>query len=295
MTSKSAITQALAEELHKHISTFDESWTGYAAARVRAETPHDQRTAVNRLKAMAQFLGAGRSRKLPGAKSLRQVRAWQKHIGPLRDLDVTRLWLAKCIALLPASKHSAAVLLDRELKAERARLLRSLRRDARGEAGRRARAELRRLERNFNALIAKFNGPKDTERALREVRQRWEKRRKALIDDHTDETLHAFRVQNKSLRYIVGFLADNGHDSLKAEAGRLDALHDILGDLSDLTVFRNTLRLRRARWSIERPRLSASAAALEAARERLEAGLFVKWFAVWPALRHAPRKRNHRG
>ncbi|MCC7391414.1 CHAD domain-containing protein [Candidatus Sumerlaeota bacterium] len=280
--SNTLFPAALAKELRKQIRTFRETWDSYHDPRVHPETPHAQRTAVNRLLALAQFLSIPREGKSPAARSLRRVRAWQKHIGPLRDLDVTREWLAKCSKSLPRSHRAAARQLDRELLDERTALIAAIRIDARGHAGASARAALIIVERTIASAIETH--AHHSTGALHKVRRRWKRRLRALITDHSDQSLHSFRVQNKALRFIVDLLADNGRHDLKAEAKLLDKLHDVLGNLSDLTVFRNTLRLRRARWSVEKPRLAASAAALEISRKKLEAEQFAIWFSLWPKL-----------
>jgi hypothetical protein len=285
---KKALSQLLKKEIQAAAELFTSLWPGYEEEG-NTVPPHRQRTSVNKLAGYALFLGLPMEKGDPTAGPLRTVRAWQKRIGALRDCDVMGDWIRRCVALGGGEAAAAGQSLEGELQERRTRLLALIRLDARGLPGAETRVALQLLLQQFGqslTLLRGGDGPFDWGPSLEVVGAPWREALELLRVDMADDKLHAFRVKNKRLRFVLELLAeaeDEGEakSELVRRAKSAAAAHTALGNLSDLHVLRDVLRLARASWAVERPELAVSAAALELGRATLEAQNFDAWFAAW--------------
>lgn len=288
------LCQHLREEIHGQTEYFSRLWEGYEEPD-NPESPHRQRTAVNRLVGYALFLGMPAGRKDREGGALQNLRAWQKELGPLRDIDVIRQWIPKCLDAMedPEPARVAADALHEALTAERALILDEVRLDARGLPGARTRAALPRVIAAFEeklGAIERTPALLDPHRSLDDVITPWKTRLERLETNQSDELIHSFRVTNKRLRFVLELLSrTEGKRSawgkqLQAQAKIAVATHNTLGCLSDLLMLNNRLRFQRARWQVEGRGIDESAAHLERARLKIEAGHLDDWFGVWPEI-----------
>ena len=290
MSSGTDLSRLLRDEITKQIDLFQSLWDGYSG-EVDPETPHRQRTAVNRLMGYSLFLGIDTGDKSREGKALRKLRAWQKHIGPLRDLDITRDWLKSCRKKAAEGAVAAADQLDKELAEKRLSLIADIRLDRRGIAGAETRVALREIAHILEAALAKLEAKDavDSRATLRSVWKPWRKELAALHEGQTDEALHEFRVRNKRYRFVVEVLADAEGESelgakLAARAEILARIHTTLGNLSDLAVLKDLLRIKRARWIAAGLTLDDAAEELERSRCGLELAELREWYAIWPLI-----------
>lgn len=288
------LCQHLREEIHGQADYFTALWPGYEDAD-NPESPHRQRTAVNRMMGYALFLGMPTGRKDREAEALHTLRSWQKQLGPLRDIDVIRQWIPKCqqAGPDPGAAQPAVDAFQEVLAEERRAILETVRLDARGLPGARTRAALPTVVARFEeTLLAIEETPTlfDANRAIRQVALPWRKRLNLLHDDQCDVLIHSFRVTNKRLRFVLELLSrTEGKRTpwgkhLAASARTALATHNTLGSLSDLLMVNERLRLQRSRWQIAAAGLDESAAVLERGRLALDAGHLDDWFAHWPQL-----------
>lgn len=292
MKKTRAMCLFLREEIRAQIELFQSLWPGWEDLE-NTTPPHRQRTAVNRLVGYAMFLGMPTGRHDPRAAAVRQLRDWQKKIGRLRDVDVAIETVRRAAREGGADATPAAEAFTAALRAERAERAAALLLDARGLDGARVRAAIPALAQRFDhhlALLEAGPDPFDHRAALARVRAPWLVALDVIRADQSNAPLHAFRVRNKRLRFVLDVLAGMEWDDPAAKdvyttmAATATAAHNTLGALSDLHMLDARLRLQRARWEAEGAGLGESAAALEAGRARMEANQFNRWFAGWPGL-----------
>lgn len=285
-----SLTAKLANEIEGAADLFSSLWPGYEEP-LNTLPPHRQRTSVNKLAGYAHFLGMPTAKGDPAAVAFRRVKAWQKRIGPLRDCDVMRQWTDKFRDLAGSAADDAANAFDSALLARRTLLLQPIRLDARGVVGAQTRVALQVLLSDFGRALERVEaaGTFNSMNALATVATPWSAALDVLRSAQEDTLLHAFRVTNKRLRFVLELLAETEPDPdrrelLKSRAKVAAQTHTALGNLSDLHVLRGALRLERAKWGEERRGLEDSAAELEMARARLEAENFRLWFDCWPRI-----------
>ncbi len=287
------LSELLEKEISALVDQFESLWPGYWEED-NPVPPHRQRTTVNRFSGYAMFLGLGR-KKCPGMKGLR---AWQKRLGPVRDLDVVRGWTAKAHKAAGEGAAAAAEALQENLTGRRAALMEGVRPDAAGLPGANARVALQEARGQLLTAVERLREqPEEFDRlaAFEAVRQPWEEALRTLEDRPVEDALHAFRVRNKRLRFVLDILAaeekeaGTGGRTLRNAARFAARTHTTLGNLSDLWMLRDELRLARQRWQGEKRGLEESARALEAGRAGLEAGEFDGWFRDWPTLANRQR------
>ena len=293
MARQRHLSQLLEKEITSKFEYFTELWAGYDQEG-NTESPHRQRTTVNRLLGYAQFLAMPLDKADPHARPLRTLKEWQKHIGPIRDTDVLREWTRKCAKAAGDDARPAAEALETILLDRRNRLLQQVRADARGILGAETRVALHLARRDFQRALARLRaqGAHFNERAaLHSVAAPWLQYIDLLRTDQSDHLLHSFRVKNKRLRFVLELIAEEetARQSeraplLRDRANTAADLHSTLGNLHDLSVLKDQLRLQRAHWSRTAPNLSHSADALEAGRCKLEAKQFSQWFLLWPTI-----------
>ncbi|MCC5874633.1 MAG: CHAD domain-containing protein [Candidatus Sumerlaeia bacterium] len=288
------LCQHLREEIHGQVDYFTTLWPGYEDAD-NPESPHRQRTTVNRMLGYALFLGMPTGRKDREAGALMTLRSWQKQLGPLRDIDVIRQWIPKCLQAFESAETAqpAADALLQVLAEERSAILTRVRLDARGLPGARTRAALPTVVARFEETLQAIEQKPtlfDANRSIRQVALPWRKRLTPLFDNQADELIHSFRVTNKRLRFVLELLSrTEGKRTpwgkhLASSARTAVDTHNTLGSLSDLLMVNERLRLQRARWQMEGAGLDQSAALLERGRLALDAGHLDDWFAHWPQL-----------
>lgn len=286
---KRSLLDHLRQEIHAQIDHFDSLWPGFEDEH-NEQTPHKQRSTTNRLFGYAVFLGLPTGKKEPGAEYFRAVKAWQKELGTVRDLDVARQWLEKIRAESPDTGAAAAQELDLVLLERRQRFWQALGPDARGLPGAETRVALHHLREQFDQTIDALRAREsfDQREALLPVLALWQERLAVLQQHQADEELHSFRVANKRLRFVVDVLvggsAGRQRKELAERAEVLGDIHTTLGNLSDLRVMRDEIRLQRARWAAAGDGLDESASALEEGRAALERGELLDWFRRWPVI-----------
>lgn len=281
------------DEVRAQVELHASLWPGFEEAD-NIVTPHRQRTAVNKLMGFAMFLGMDVGKAAEQDAPINILRSWQKYLGPLRDLDVTRQWLAKSAKKAGEAATPAAETIDEALKVRRAKILEDVRPDARGLPGARTRVALAEAQRQFEEItgeLAQADRVFDANAALAGVVIPWKKKLHILFHEHSDDALHSFRVRNKRFRFVLEVLAqvEEGEwgDAIKSRAKTCSDVHTTLGNLSDLHVLREEVRLFRAGWAMSGKELERAGDALERGRAMLEAKELTEWFAVWPSL-HAP-------
>lgn len=292
MKPTARLARLIDKEVARQSAQFSELWVGYDEP-ANTVSPHRQRTAINKLLGYALFLGMSYDRASGTGKSLRSLKTWQRIIGPLRDIDVVREWVAKCAEAAGPDAKTAAAAFDQELLARRAKTLADVRLALRGLPGAHARIALQRTMGDFRDALATFVAEAtsgDTQRSLRRVSEPWLLALGQLEETQDDLLLHGFRVKNKKLRFVLETLAEEHHSSalgvMLADRAELAArVHTTLGNLSDLAVVKRELRLLRAKWAVAGRGIDTSADALEHGRTLLEAAEFSHWFAAWPRLR----------
>ncbi|CAN5278327.1 hypothetical protein BH09SUM1_BH09SUM1_31770 [soil metagenome] len=280
---KNRLAKILGKEIDRQLDLFSGLWAHYESPD-SGEAVHRQRTAVNRLDGYAQFLGVNKDAKNDAGRALRALRNWQRRIGTVRDVDVLLEWLEKCHGGGP---DAALAAFHDHLSLRRHHLLKDVIVDARSVIGAEARVAQHSLRQELHQRLHHFDSG-DFRSALEDVASPWREALDRLRRDHGDETLHAFRVKNKRLRFVLDALAEGEEwaesELLKRRAKSAGRAHGTLGNLADLAVFERELRQLRAEWSTAGCDLDASAAALEAARAALEAKEFAAWFAQWPSI-----------
>lgn len=283
------LAELLEKEIDGQVELFESLWPGHADDD-NPEPPHRQRTAVNKLGGYAMFLGIGRKRS-PGLKGLR---AWQKRLGPVRDLDVVRGWLGKAQREAGEQAGEAAAALHAELTARRAGQMEHVRPDAAGLPGATARVALQEARQELLRRTAALREEPDSFDRLasfRAVHEPWEEALAEVAANPQEALLHRFRVRNKRLRFVLELLGAEEKESgnrrrvLRDAGAFASRVHTALGNLSDLWMLRDELRHARQSWRERKLPLEASAQALEAGRAALEAREFNAWFDAWPVLR----------
>lgn len=299
MSESSQLAELLRREIHGQIGLFNSLWERYGRD-LDSFAPHRQRTAVNRLTGYALFLGLGQDKTSRAGRALETLRDWRTRVGRIRDLDITREWIALSRGSAPPEAGMAADAVDAEVLEERRETLASVRLDIQGLPGAETRVALHILTRLFDEVVAAMEeaGPDhDHWRALRVVWRPWDAALSVLGDSMHDEQLHRFRIRNKRLRFVIDVLAEagkgTGEGRLLAKRARILAkLHTTLGNLSDLVVLRDRLRVTRARWVLEKRGWDESAEALERGRAALELREFSDWLRLWPIIRDDDFIRN---
>ncbi|MBI1290298.1 CHAD domain-containing protein [bacterium] len=288
---KRSLHQVMKKEIEAAAELFTSLWSGYEEP-LNTVSPHRQRTSVNKLAGFAQFLGMATEKGNPAATPFRTVKAWQKKVGVLRDADVMREWVERCRVLAGPESDAAAKALVGTLLERRARQLETVRVDARGLPGAETRIALQMLLGDFGRALSVLKAQEegfDFRGPLASVATPWSDALTILRANQDDVLLHAFRVKNKRLRFVLELLGTTADEDAQGERIRecakvAAATHTALGNLSDLHVLRSTLRLERARWGEQGVGLEQSAAALESARARLECENFAAWYECWPRI-----------
>lgn len=291
MAALKPLSAILLEDVQSQAEQYMALWIGYDEDN-NVDAPHRQRTAVNRLRGYAQFLGMYPPRLGQQDHALGRLVVWQKRLGPLRDLDVMREWLGKCRAAAPRTAASAAQAFDAQLAEKRAELLTAIRAEAKGLPGAQTRVALHVVQQEFEDAVRELADAEDRfdpHAALEAVAIPWHQRLMALEFSHHDDALHGFRVRNKRLRFVLDVLAASVPGTrgraYAAAAKTLADVHTALGNLNDLWILRDELRLNRSQWSSQRRNLERSASALEQGRQTLEEQEFKIWYRLWPVIR----------
>ncbi len=288
--TENPIAVHIRQDVIEQVSLFDSLWP-------RWETdgdvlpPHRQRTSVNKLRGYALFLGMPTRKGSNFGGAIRVLRNWQGRLGPIRDIDVSRQWIQRCAESGGEPAAQAAAALDDKLSLRRATLVEQVRVDARGLPGAQTRIALATARHHFETSLQQIGRRRrfDYRPPLRTVAEPWLAERQIIRGTQNDEEIHSFRVKNKKLRFVLEILAkalegDARQEVISQRAVISAEVHNALGNLSDLLVLRNEVRMARANWAELGANLDESAAVLETARTTLEAENFKDWFARWPLI-----------
>jgi len=267
-----ALIDKLTREIEGQLDLFASMWPRYGDV-ADVEAPHRQRTAVNRLTGYAAFLGIAHRK----SEGLEALRVWRKRVGPIRDIDVMREWAARAGVAGGERATAAAERLGATLLDRRTHLLEEVRRDTMGLPGAQARVGVEATRAEFRRALAEL-GAIDRKTALDTVLAPWRKRLAVLRGGHRDEELHAFRVANKRLRFVAEIL-------VLEETAIIARVHTALGEMSDLWMLRDAIRIHRAAWALCGDAVACEDGAhLEAGRAALEAAPFAAWYALLPVV-----------
>lgn len=293
MTDPKALARLMARQSDEALDYFGSLWAGYDDP-ANTETPHRQRTTMNKLLGFALFLGIPRRDAEGNPTPLGTMKTWQGRVGELRDLDVLQQGTRSLAEAAGADATPAAEAFLGQLAQEREALRLTLRRESQGIAGARVRIAAHEVRQLFAHVLGRLEMQRrfDHHTALDAVADEWKGALAALRDDQPDEKLHYFRIRNKRLRFVLELLNEaetsgTGEDAKgpwHRPAKLCREVHTTLGDLNDLSVLRGRLRLARARWQEKDRGLEPSADQLEAARMKRERQTLREWYALWPRL-----------
>ena len=260
---------------------------GKAMARVLAgdapEALHELRVSLRRLRSTLQAFEANLERR-PTAQALERLREIGTRSNAARDAEVQIAWLSARRPQLAPAQRAALDALVSDLSASLARDLERLlaRLPERFEA---LRGDLDRSLRGYRTWVH-LAGPDPTPtfasvlaERLRAQAQRLSERLAAIGGVADEERAHAARIEAKRLRYLLEPVAADVPGGKRAVRS-LKGLQDVLGEMHDLDVLRETLTAGAERMALARAHALLDAVgagderALAAARRRnLEAGL----------------------
>jgi CHAD domain-containing protein len=237
------------------------------------EAIHDMRVACRRLRAAIRAF----AREAPLAQREPDVKALQRALGKVRDLQLSAEWARG------AAPGFAQSLLEQLPRAERGlrRELDHWVRDAAPKVG----AELGRTD-----VEGRFGG-KAARRALRKRLKRLDAEIAALRNLNSARRAHALRVRLKKLRYAAELLAQALPEPVEQVLARLAPLQDRLGELHDADVRLGLLRNRARRHPEENEELSEALAVLAGQRAALT-GELERAFGRWRKDRTGKRLRR---
>jgi CHAD domain-containing protein len=199
----------------------------------RPDTIHDTRVWSRRLQQVIRVFyprpAIGKVRKL--TRTLRKTR---RSLGLCRNLDVTIDLIQKRIQ---AAKDDAARDAWRgvqdDLKEKRTRELLRARRQV-------SQCDVMDFIRRARALLESGDRESDPERSLnKSIKQglaKWSDALDKAIQDHAQNSFHAFRIAGKRLRYALELLATMGDSSSKSKVKVLKKLQDKIGEWHDRQV-----------------------------------------------------------
>lgn len=218
-----------------------------ARADLDPEFLHDFRVAVRRTRS-----ALGRIREVFPPEARRrfadEFRWLGRLTGPKRDLDVYLETMPTYRAMLPDADHAAlgplVAFLEHQRSAAQAELVAGL-----GSA--RHRELLERWQAFLDGSPAAAAVAPDAARpvialARERIWRAWRRLRRdgrRITDDDPPERLHELRIDGKKMRYLLEFFASLWPAAeLHAPLERLRRLQELLGELNDLRVQRQTLR-----------------------------------------------------
>ncbi|HKA37772.1 MAG TPA: CHAD domain-containing protein [Thermoanaerobaculia bacterium] len=200
-----------------------------AFLRGEPEGLHDLRVALRRTEATASALGREKIEK--------RARKMVRSLSPLRQLEVDRELLAR-IRDLGRIPESVAATLDAQWSAEYAGDYARAARAAQGPKLRGLEKRLRRLDRpSRDKAVAR----------LETNRRKLEEKLLPPAEDANDRRLHRYRVGVKRARYLAEDLAALGMERLEDRIDREKGLQDALGHWNDVHLFRERLKVIRAK------------------------------------------------
>ncbi len=278
-------------EIAGQIQLFDSLWKLHQEPG-NTLAPHRQRTAVNRLMGYALFMGVDRKDQSDLGKNLSDLRKWQKRLGDLRDLDVTRKCLSQAAKINEDASY-AETTLDERLAERRQSFEENVRWDASGALGADTRIAMRELAINMRKLVSKKIDKVDLDflrKSVKQVAVPWFEFREQLRYDQTDAALHAFRVRNKKLRFVLEIIVKiedfEKSEHIEEYTQTVSDAHDTIGNLSDYLELEKEIRLAMSEWSKKNnPELMESALALRQAKLELEQKEIAHWYRdLWPVV-----------
>lgn len=233
----SGIKAVMLKELAEYLLTARHNEAGIVA-EVDTECLHQYRVNLRRIRSLISLFNdvlEPATQKALGERFARLM----KPTNAVRDLDVLLLERKALRALLPEFMHIAFDHLMRRLTAKRRSAARKLNQHlTSAEYMHTARALSFTLGHGDNLLPgAQADLPVETY-AQQVLTQHYTRLHKkiAVLDQDSEEDIHALRIRFKRLRYCLEFFRQVGSKSGKAQSARLRKLQNLLGDFNDCCV-----------------------------------------------------------
>jgi CHAD domain-containing protein len=231
--AKDKLPQLARKRLVRFVTLYPKALVGDAP-----ETIHDLRVASRRLQQVLRLL-APNGKSSGDKKLLRKLRKVRRAFGACRNLDV-------CISVLDGKRETTTTASLRQAW-EALKLWLEEKRAGQMERGR---AELRqhdlldfidRIQARIENITAEPESITQLWERARAALAEWRNKLDAAREEAQIETIHAFRIAGKRLRYCVESLVELGHLSFKPMVANLKALQDDLGAWHDHVVLRELI------------------------------------------------------
>lgn len=220
-----------------------------AARDGRIEGVHRARVASRRLRELTPVVEAALGRRLPAVR--RDLRRITRAIGPVREMDVTRLVLTRTWRTRPWPS-SVLARVDRTCALARERRRREM-------LDRLAHDGVQDLSRRLRAMAAALEASGDGTRAAALLASRVRRRARTLVaalDDvgtiYVAAPIHAVRIATKKLRYVLEIGAGAVGLPVAATLKSLKSAQDLLGGLNDRQILQRWMQTAAAERGVGR-------------------------------------------